>query len=64
MFKGIGLPELVIVLVIVLLLFGATRLPALAESMGKAIRAFRKAASSEEEAARRSRRRGKERAEV
>jgi sec-independent protein translocase protein TatA len=64
MFKGFGLPELVIVLVIVLLLFGATRLPALAESMGKAIRAFRKAASSEEEAARPSRRRGKERAEV
>jgi sec-independent protein translocase protein TatA len=41
--KGIGLPELLIILTIVLLLFGSTRLPRLASSMGKAIKEFRKA---------------------
>mgnify|MGYP004412200309 CR=1 len=41
--RGIGLPELLIILTIVLLLFGSTRLPRLASSMGKAIREFRKA---------------------
>ena len=41
--RGIGLPELLIILTIVLLLFGSTRLPRLASSMGKAIKEFRKA---------------------
>jgi sec-independent protein translocase protein TatA len=41
--RGIGLPELLIVLAIVLLIFGTTRLPKLASSMGKAVREFRKA---------------------
>lgn len=41
---GFGLPEIVLVLFIVLLLFGATRLPQLAKSMGSAIKEFRKAA--------------------
>lgn len=41
--RGIGLPELLIILTILLLLFGSTRLPRLASSMGKAIREFRKA---------------------
>lgn len=41
--RGIGLPELLIVLAIVLLVFGTTRLPKLASSMGKAVREFRKA---------------------
>ncbi|MCS7207613.1 MAG: twin-arginine translocase TatA/TatE family subunit [Dehalococcoidia bacterium] len=61
MFRGgIGLPELIIILVIVLLLFGATRLPKLAESMGRAVKAFRKAAREEEQSAPRARRRSKE----
>ena len=66
MFRGgFGLPELIVVLVIILLLFGATRLPKLAESMGKAVRAFRKAAAQEEERpTRRPRRRVKEPTEV
>lgn len=46
--RGIGLPELLIILAIVLLVFGATRLPKLAGSMGKAMREFRKSASGEE----------------
>lgn len=44
MLPGIGAPELIIVLIIVLLLFGAKKLPDLANSMGKSIKEFRKAA--------------------
>jgi|FLYM01.1.fsa_nt_gi sec-independent protein translocase protein TatA len=41
---SLGGPELIIVLVIVLLLFGGKKLPELAGSMGKSIKEFRKAA--------------------
>ena len=47
-FSRLGLPELVIILVIVLLLFGATRLPQVASALGKSVRAFRKGAGVEE----------------
>ncbi|MBA4373393.1 MAG: twin-arginine translocase TatA/TatE family subunit [Thermodesulfovibrio sp.] len=40
---GLGIQELLIVLVIVMVLFGAKRLPALADGVGKAIRNFKKA---------------------
>jgi sec-independent protein translocase protein TatA len=39
---NIGLPELLIVMVVVLLLFGAKRIPEIAGSMGKGIREFKK----------------------
>lgn len=39
---NIGPTELIIVLVVVLLLFGSTRLPKLARSMGEASKEFRK----------------------
>ncbi len=39
---GIGAPELIIVLVIVLLLFGGAKLPKLARSLGEAQREFKK----------------------
>ena len=45
----LGVMELVIILVIVLLLFGAKRLPDLAKSMGKGINEFKKGMSGEEE---------------
>ncbi len=38
---NIGLPELLIVLVVVLLLLGPKRLPALGRSMGDGLRAFK-----------------------
>ena len=39
---NIGMTELIIILVILLLLFGSTRLPQLAKGMGKSIREFKK----------------------
>lgn len=42
MLKGFGAPELIIILIILLLLFGATRLPQLGASLGKGIKEFRK----------------------
>jgi sec-independent protein translocase protein TatA len=38
---SIGVPELIIILLIVLLLFGTTKLPALGRGMGEAIRNFK-----------------------
>ncbi len=39
---GLGLPEILIVLVILLLLFGAKRLPEIGEGLGKTVRELRK----------------------
>jgi sec-independent protein translocase protein TatA len=41
-FQQIGAPELIIILVIVLLLFGASRLPEIARSLGKSSKEFKK----------------------
>ncbi len=49
MFEKIGLPELVIILVIVLLIFGAGKLPSIARDLGKSVREFRKAKDGEEQ---------------
>lgn len=38
---GLGAPEILIILAVVLLLFGSTRLPALARSLGQASREFK-----------------------
>ena len=43
-------PELLLILVIVLLIFGAGKLPNVAGSMGQAIRDFRKNVQPEEDA--------------
>ena len=43
MFGSIGMPELIIILFAILLLFGAKRLPELAKGFGKGIREFKKA---------------------
>jgi sec-independent protein translocase protein TatA len=39
----IGLPEMLVILAILLLVFGANRLPELGRSLGKAIRGFKDA---------------------
>ena len=38
---NLGAPELIIILVVVLLLFGSTRLPKLARSLGQASKEFK-----------------------
>ncbi|HWR83601.1 MAG TPA: twin-arginine translocase TatA/TatE family subunit [Candidatus Deferrimicrobium sp.] len=40
---GLGWPELLVILVVILLLFGARRLPEIAQGLGKGIREFRRA---------------------
>jgi sec-independent protein translocase protein TatA len=49
MFRDIGIEELLVVLVICLLVFGASKLPQIGQDLGKAIRTFRKAISGEED---------------
>ena len=44
---GIGLPELLIILVIIVLVFGANRLPDLARGIGRGIRNFKDASKSD-----------------
>jgi len=45
---GLGLPELVIVLVIIILIFGASRLGDIGSGLGKAIRGFRDSVSGKD----------------
>lgn len=42
MFRNIGWPEILLILVVVVLLFGATKLPELARSIGASAKEFRK----------------------
>jgi sec-independent protein translocase protein TatA len=46
---GIGQTELLVFLVIVMVLFGGSRIPALARSLGKSITEFKKGVSGIEE---------------
>lgn len=39
---GLGLPEMMVVLVIALVVFGPSKLPSLGKSLGEAIRGFKK----------------------
>lgn len=39
--QGLGLPHIIILLVILLIFFGPSRLPGLGQSIGKAIRGFK-----------------------
>jgi len=45
---GIGAPELIIVLLVILLLFGSTKLPKLAKSLGEAQKEFKKGVTEAE----------------
>ena len=46
---GISIPELLVVLVLVLLVFGATRLPEIGGGLGRALRNFRRASTEPDE---------------
>lgn len=50
MLGGIGMPELIVILVIALLVLGPKKLPDVARSLGEAIRGFRKAMHEPESA--------------
>ena len=45
---GIGIPELVIILVIILIIFGAGKLPEIGAGLGKGIKNFKKATIEED----------------
>ena len=49
MFGGLGMPELIVILIIVIVLFGATRLPEIGKGIGQAIRNFKKETSEPDE---------------
>ncbi len=48
---GLGLPELLLILVVVLLIFGASRLPGVGSALGKGIRSFKTSVTGEDEKA-------------
>jgi sec-independent protein translocase protein TatA len=45
---GLGAPELVVILIILLVLFGGSKLPALAKGLGQSVKEFKKASREDE----------------
>lgn len=45
---GLGFPEIVLILVILVVLFGASRIPELGKGLGEGIRNFKKAIKDDE----------------
>lgn len=46
---GFGMPELIVILVIVLVVFGAGRLPEIGGALGKSIKNFKRASEGKDE---------------
>ena len=46
---GLGMPELIIIMVIILLIFGAGKLPEVGGAIGKAIKGFKKSVKEPDE---------------
>jgi sec-independent protein translocase protein TatA len=49
MFGDVGVPELLVILVLVLVLFGPGKLPDIGKSLGEALRGFKKAMNETDE---------------
>jgi sec-independent protein translocase protein TatA len=46
---GLGFPEIILILVIVILIFGTSRIPELGKGLGEGIRNFKKSIRDEDE---------------
>ena len=46
---GLGMPEMIIILVILLILFGGSKLPGLAKGLGQSIKEFKKSTKDDPE---------------
>jgi sec-independent protein translocase protein TatA len=46
---GLGMPELIIIMVLVLIIFGAVKLPEIGGAIGKGIKGFRTATTERED---------------
>lgn len=46
---GLGMPELIVILVIIVIIFGAGKLPEIGSGIGKGIKNFKKATREEED---------------
>jgi sec-independent protein translocase protein TatA len=49
MFGSLGFPEMLLILLIVILIFGTSRIPELGKGLGAGIRNFKKAVKGDEE---------------
>jgi len=49
MFRSIGFPELVVILVVAVLLFGGKKIPEVAKGLGEGIKNFKNALKTEDE---------------
>ena len=49
LFRGVGPAEIAIIVVVLVMVFGATRLPKLGASLGQSLRAFKNAISGQDE---------------
>ncbi|MDR3135081.1 MAG: twin-arginine translocase TatA/TatE family subunit [Deltaproteobacteria bacterium] len=49
MFSNVNLPEIILILVVIVVIFGGKRLPELGRGLGQGLRNFRKALSSKDD---------------
>ncbi|HUK42596.1 MAG TPA: twin-arginine translocase TatA/TatE family subunit [Candidatus Acidoferrales bacterium] len=49
MFRSIGLPELLVILIVAVLLFGGKKIPEVAKGLGEGIKNFKNAMKTEEQ---------------